>query len=48
MSRTVRRSHFSWWLIVGPIAIVVLAAALMLKPARPIESFTPTDAREKP
>lgn len=48
MSRTVRRSHLSWWLIVGPVAIGVLAAAIMLKPARPIESFTPSDARAQP
>jgi len=48
MSRMIRRSHLMWWLLVGPVAIVVLVAALAMKPKRPVESFTPADTGARP
>lgn len=48
MSRALRRSHLRWWLLVGPVAIGVLAVALVLKPKRPVESFTPADTGARP
>lgn len=38
MSRSIRRSHARWWLIVGPGSIAILIVALIAKPAHPVES----------
>jgi hypothetical protein len=37
MSRALRRRHFRSWLIIGPVAIVILIVALLSKPVRPVQ-----------
>lgn len=37
MTRPLRRLHLLAWLVLGPLAIAVLAAALVSRPARPVQ-----------
>lgn len=48
MSRAVRRAHRWWWWVVAPAAIAVLVIALVKKPARPVETYTPPESQVQP
>lgn len=48
MSRSARLWHVRCWLVVGPVALLILAAALIAKPARPVESAAPNLPEPRP